>query len=289
MGSKKIILVTGAGGQLGSEFRDLEISFPEFTFLFEEKHSLQITDSLRVNKYFEDHQIDICINCAAYTAVDKAEQEKESAVEVNSRGVGYLAKACKEHSAVFIHISTDYVFDGTAVKPYVPDEITNPVNYYGLTKLEGEKEATNENAGAIIIRTAWVYSTHGNNFVKTMMRLMGDRESIGVVNDQQGSPTYAGDLAAAIMSIIIAGNFLPGIYHYTNSGVTTWYGFAKEIAAIIKTKCAVNPITTAQFPTPAARPAYSVLDTEKFRSVFNISIPKWQDSLKKCIAQFSGE
>lgn len=289
MASKKTILVTGAGGQLGSEFRDLEKTFPEFNFLFEERKTLQITDPTGINEYFSQNNIDVCVNCAAYTAVDKAEQEKEKAEEVNYKGVGFLAKACKDHGAVFIHISTDYVFDGTATTPYFPEHLTNPVNYYGSTKLKGEQEAMNVNPKTIIIRTAWVYSTYGNNFVKTMMRLMGERDSISVVNDQHGSPTFAGDLAVAIMHIIYTDNFLPGIYHYTNEGATTWYGFAKEIADIIKTNCTVLPITTADFPTPAARPAYSVLDTQKLKSAFGLSIPKWQDSLKKCISQFSAE
>ncbi len=287
MVSKRNILVTGAGGQLGSEFRDLEKSLPEFNFLFEDRQTLPISDLKSVKEYFTRHKIDICINCAAYTAVDKAEHEKDKAEDVNSKGTAFLAAACKDHSAVFIHISTDYVFDGLAESPYSPDDQTSPVNYYGNTKLMGEQQALNLNDKTIIIRTAWVYSMHGNNFVKTMMRLMRERESINVVNDQKGSPTFAGDLAEAIMKIISDQNFIPGIYHYTNTGVTTWYEFAKEIATLIKTNCTVNPITTAEFPTPAARPAYSVLDTEKMRSTFGLSIPSWRYSLQKCIGPIS--
>lgn len=285
----KIILITGSQGQLGSEFHKISFAFPQYQFIFSDRKSLDITDEQAVNDFFSKNKITVCVNCAAYTAVDKAEQEKELAEKVNTTAVGYLAKACKEHDVQFIHISTDYVFNGKATRPYLSTDQTNPVNFYGSTKLAGEQMAIALNDKTIIIRTAWVYSSFGNNFVKTMMRLMKDRESIGVVNDQLGSPTYAGDLAEAIMHIINQDHFIPGVYHYTNEGITTWYNFAKEIAMLIKTKCVVNPISTEQFPTPAARPAYSVLDTEKIQSIFNLQIPNWQDSLQKCLAEISAQ
>ena len=281
--SKKIILVTGANGQVGREFQQLEKQFTDYTFSFVAKDELSIEDENDVNSFFQNNNIDVCINCAAYTAVDKAETEKELATTVNSTSVGYLAKACKDHNAKFIHISTDYVFDGKGTIPYKEDDETNPVNFYGQTKLNGELNAIKENDQTIIIRTAWVYSSFGNNFVKTMMRLMSERETIGVVNDQYGCPTYAADLAAAIMQIIVSNNFIAGIYHYSNKGKISWYDFAKEIATQINSLCIVNGITTSQFPTPAARPSYSVLDTSKISSTFNIIIPEWKDSLKKCL------
>jgi dTDP-4-dehydrorhamnose reductase len=279
----KTILITGAQGQLGQEFQVLKDSYPQYHFLFAGRNQLQIAYENSVNNYFSTNKIDVCVNCAAYTAVDKAEQERELATSVNAIAVDYLAKACKKYNSQFIHISTDYVFDGKATSPYKPNDKTNPVNFYGQTKLEGELNAVKVNPASIIIRTAWVYSSFGNNFVKTMMRLMNERESIRVVNDQRGAPTYAADLAAAIMQIIDRNNFLPGIYHYSNFGNITWFDFAKEIADQINTTCIVSPITTTQFPTPAARPAYSVLDTAKISSTFGLEINGWKESLRKCI------
>ena len=281
---KKNILVTGANGQLGQEFAQLENKFPAYNFIFVTKEELSITDENAVNIFIKNNAIDVCINSAAYTAVDKAETERELATTVNTTAVGNLAKACKNYNAKFIHISTDYVFNGTATNPYLENQQTDPVNFYGQTKLSGELNALKENEETIIIRTAWVYSSYGNNFVKTMMRLMKERESIGVVNDQFGCPTYAADLARAIMQIIISNNFISGIYHYSNKGKISWYDFAKEISLQIESHCVVNGITTAQFPTPAARPSYSVLDTTKITDTFNIIIPEWKDSLKKCLS-----
>ena len=282
--SQKNILVTGANGQLGQEFQQLKKNFPSLNFLFVSKNELSIADENAVNTFFKNKQIDICINCAAYTAVDKAETDKETAIAVNAIAVGYLAKACKNHNAKFIHISTDYVFDGKGIKPFTENDQTNPVNFYGQTKLSGELNAIKENEETIIIRTAWVYSSFGNNFVKTMIRLMNERESIGVVNDQYGCPTFAADLAQAIMQIIVGNNFIAGIYHYSNKGKISWYDFAKEISQQINSHCVVNEITTSQFPTPAARPSYSVLDTSKIAETFNITIPEWKESLQKCLA-----
>lgn len=282
--SKKNILVTGANGQLGQEFAHLENEFPAYNVIFFTKEDLSITDENAVNDFFQNNPIDICINCAAYTAVDKAETERELATMVNATAVAYLAKACKNYNAKFIHISTDYVFDGNGTKPNTENDQTNPVNFYGKTKLEGETIALKENEETIIIRTAWVYSSFGNNFVKTMLKLIKERESIGVVNDQFGCPTYAADLANAIMQIITSNNFIAGIYHYSNKGKISWYDFAKEISLQINSQCIVNGISTTDFPTPAARPSYSVLDTTKIADTFNIVIPEWKVSFKKCMS-----
>lgn len=283
MQATKTILITGANGQVGSEFKLLSSAFPQYHFLFASKNELQIADENSVTDFFKSNKIDVCVNCAAYTAVDKAEQERALATNVNTTAVEYLAKACATYHTQLIHISTDYVFDGTTSEPYKPNDKTNPVNFYGQTKLDGELLAMQENKNTIIIRTAWVYSSYGNNFVKTMMRLMSERESIAVVNDQLGAPTYAGDLAAAIMQIIDKNNFVSGIYHYSNSGHISWYDFAKEIAKQINSTCIVHPISTAQFPKPAARPAYSVMHTEKIAATFGIKILDWKDSLTKCL------
>ncbi len=284
MNAKKNILVTGANGQLGMEFRDLAKINSTYNFLFASKEELSITDELSLSKYFAAHHIDHCINCAAYTAVDKAETEKDLAYEVNATAVGYLAAICKKKGTQFIHISTDYAFDGTATTPYKESAVTNPVGIYGASKLAGEQSAIEQNASSIIIRTSWVYSHHGKNFVKTMIRLMKEKENIGVVNDQFGSPTNAADLAEAILEIIAANEKPPaGIYHYCNEGIINWYEFAVAIKQIIKSNCIVNPIPTSAYPTPANRPAYSVLDTTKIKQTFNLTIPSWKDSLEKCI------
>jgi dTDP-4-dehydrorhamnose reductase len=275
------ILVTGANGQLGSELRVLSSSFPDYIFLFVTKDELEISDASAVKKYFDSNKIDHCINCAAYTAVDKAETEKEKAFQINADGVGYLAKACEKHKAQFIHISTDYVFDGTATEPIEENEHVNPLGVYGMSKLRGEQLAISNLENAIIIRTSWVYSSFGNNFVKTMLRLMKEKESINVVSDQRGCPTYAADLADAIMKIIKKP--IPGIYNYSNTGIINWYEFALAIKELSVSKCIVNPIPTSQYPTPAKRPQYSVLDTTKIRQTFNIVIPEWKESLQKCL------
>lgn len=281
---KKTILVTGANGQLGREFQQLEKQFSSYNFLFVSKDQLSVANKNTIDIFFQNNSIAICINCAAYTAVDKAETEQETAIAVNAIAVGFLAKACKNHNVTFIHISTDYVFDGKGTNPYTENDQTNPINFYGQTKLEGELNAIKENKETIIIRTAWVYSSFGNNFVKTMLRLMNEKESIAVVNDQYGCPTYAADLAQTIMQIIVSNNFVAGIYHYTSNGKISWYDFAKEISTRINSNCFVNAISTFQFPTPAARPSYSVLDNTKIVETFNIKIPEWKESLQKCLA-----
>ncbi len=279
----KTILVTGANGQLGKEMQVVAANYSEYKFLFVTKEDLPIDDAAAVTIYFDTHSIDVCVNCAAYTAVDKAETEKEKAFAINAEAVGTLAAACKKANALFIHISTDYVFDGTATVPYKEDHPVHPVSVYGASKLKGEEMALQHNPDCIIIRTSWVYSSFGNNFVKTMLRLMKERERINVVDDQQGCPTYAADLANAIMDIIAGINVTPGIYNFSNHGIITWYEFAVAIKELSASKCVVNPIPSAQYPTPAKRPAYSVLDTTRIRETFNVVIPQWKDSLQKCI------
>jgi dTDP-4-dehydrorhamnose reductase len=282
--AQKTILVTGANGQLGREMQVIAAGFPAYNFLFVTKEILPIDDHAAVRHYFEAHAMDICINCAAYTAVDKAETEKEKAFAINGDAVGNLAALCKEKNIRFIHISTDYVFDGAATAPYKEDHPVHPVGVYGASKLKGEELAMQNNPASIIIRTSWVYSSFGNNFVKTMLRLMKERESINVVDDQQGCPTYAADLAAAIMQIISIGTPAAGIYNFSNSGVISWYQFAAAIKELTNSSCAVHPIPSSQYPTPAKRPAYSVMDTGKIQSTFNVEIPAWKASLKKCLA-----
>jgi dTDP-4-dehydrorhamnose reductase len=282
----KNILVTGANGQLGNEVQVIAASYPHYDFLFVTKDQLPIEDIAAVQHYFTANNIEAFINCAAYTAVDKAETETAKAFLVNADAVGNLAAVCKEQHALFIHISTDYVFDGTATTPYKEDHPVNPVNAYGASKLKGEQLALQNNPDAIIIRTSWVYSSFGNNFVKTMLRLMSERESINVVNDQVGSPTYAADLAVAIIKIIdqsLAAKINAGIYNFSNKGVITWHQFATAIKELSGSNCMVNPIPAAQYPTPAKRPNYSVLDTTKIQQTFIVAIPEWKASLEKCL------
>lgn len=282
----KTILVTGAGGQLGMEIWKLSDQYPSYNFLFTTREELPIDNFDLVKKYFEQQQIDSCINCAAYTAVDKAESEKEKAFLINAEAAGNLAAVCKDHQTQFIHISTDYVFDGTASSPYKEEDKVSPMSIYGASKLKGEELVLNNNASSIIIRTSWVYSSFGNNFVKTMLRLMNEKTSINVVNDQYGSPTYAADLAKMILTITDRENSSSqsGIFNYCNEGVITWYKFATEIKDFIKSNCNINPIPTIQYPTPAKRPHYSVLDTSKIKNTFNIDIPEWKDSLHECLS-----
>lgn len=283
--NKQTILVTGANGQLGSELRTIAVHFPQYHFLFVTRQGLAIDNPSSVVDYFAARSINYCINCAAYTAVDKAESEKEKAFLINATAAGNLAKICAAHHTQLIHISTDYVFDGSSSHPYKETDPTAPLGVYGASKLKGEELVLENDPAAIIIRTAWVYSSFGSNFVKTMLRLMKERESINVVNDQQGCPTYAADLAAAIMHIIASGKAKnnAGIYHYVNAGVITWYEFALAIKELSKSSCSVNPIGTNQYPTAAKRPAYSVLDTKKIRDTFDISIPDWKESLQACL------
>ena len=278
------IIVTGAGGQLGQELQVLASAFPSFDFIFADRNQLPVNDPARVSAFFNEYQPDWCINCAAYTAVDKAESEKETAFGINGDAPGYLARACRSTGARLIHISTDYVFDGSSAIPLKEDDSTAPINIYGASKLEGEKQAFQIHPdGTVVIRTSWVYSEFGNNFVKTMIRLMTERPAINVVNDQIGSPTYAADLAAVILHIIDAPHFVPGIYNYSNEGQISWYDFALAIHKLIDSSCTVGPIASVNYPTPARRPHYSLLDKSLIKKTYGISIPDWQTSLAICI------
>ncbi len=286
--SVKKILVTGANGQLGNECRQLAKYINGVDFVFTDVEELSITDELAIEKIFSQHQFDCCINAAAYTAVDNAEKDRETAYAINADAVGYLAVACKRYNSKLIHISTDYVFDGEKENGYLEDDVTGPINIYGSSKLSGEHLALDKNPQTIVIRTSWVYSYFGKNFVKTMMKLMQEKPEINVVSDQIGKPTYAADLAGAIFKIIFSSTeFVPGMYHYSNKGVISWYDFALAINEIGNYNCKVNPIPSSAYPVPAKRPHYSVLITDKIESVYGIEIPQWKDSLKKCMQLLS--
>lgn len=279
------ILITGANGQLGNELRTLHTQYPNHRFVFTDIAELDITDQQAINRMVSEQEIDLLINCAAYTAVDKAESDTALAHRLNAVAPGLLAEATAARGADIIHVSTDYVFDGQGHSPYTEDMPTHPQSVYGTTKLEGEQRVAAANPRSIIIRTAWLYSTHGNNFVKTMLRLGRERESLNVVCDQAGTPTYARDLARAIMAIATAPRKTYGTFHYSNEGLISWYDFTKAIHRIAGiTSCHVNPIPTTDYPTPASRPAYSVLSKSKIKQTYGIHIPYWEESLQECIA-----
>ena len=282
-----LIVVSGKNGQLGWELQQLTKTMASgFDFLFTGRKELDLSKPLSLPDFFEVHKPDYFINCAAYTAVDKAEIEKESALQINAESLGVIAKECKKHNCTLITISTDYVFDGNTDLPYQTDAAVNPINYYGYTKWMGEKMALENNDHSIIIRTSWVYSSHGNNFVKTLIKLMNDKGEIKVVNDQFGSPTYAFDLATIILQIIQSlqnGNQHYGIYQYTNQGVISWYDFAVAIKKLANLSCEILPVPTTEYPTPAKRPKYAAMETSKIRLHFGIEPIKWEESLKTCI------
>ena len=280
------ILVTGGNGQLGCSLR-LASAESNHRYIFTDVKELDIVSSVAVEEFFEREKVDVVVNCAAYTAVDLAEEEEIIADYINHHAVENLAEACKRHNATLIHISTDYVFSGEADTPYNEECAPAPINAYGRTKLAGEKAVAKSGCKSIILRTSWLYSEFGRNFCKTMQSLTASRPEIKVVADQIGTPTYAGDLAAAII-YIIEQNLLDkcGIYHYSNEGVCSWYDFACEIARLSgNNECEIKPCTTADYPTKAQRPRYSVLDKSKFVATFRFSIPEWHDSLKECIAK----
>ena len=282
------ILVTGANGQLGWELAQAASSFPNFEFVFVDRNAMDLSKPGEFEGIIELFNPDAIINTAAYTAVDKAETEKELATTINALAVKQLAHIAKQRNIPFITYSTDYVFNGNATSPYLTDTALEPVNFYGQTKAEGEKLALAENPDSIIIRTSWVFSSHGNNFVKTMMRLMKDRDALNIVGDQKGRPTYAKDLALASIKMlehINAGKIIKGIYHYANTGETTWFGFAKKIKTLAGLECDLTSITSDQFPTPAKRPIYSVLDTQKIEKELGLTIPHWEIALQDCIAK----
>lgn len=282
---KPVVIVTGKNGQLGWELQQLAVALEEqYHFIFTDRTNLNLSDPSTIAPLFEQFQPNYFINCAAYTTVDKAETEKELALTINGTAVGEIARCCEKQHCQLISISTDYVFDGNGTAPYKTDTVANPVNYYGYSKLVGEQLALKNNPSSIIIRTSWVYSQHGNNFVKTMLRLMKEKSELKIVNDQIGCPTFAADLAKAIISMlheIQSGNKHAGIYHYSNSGVISWFDFAVAIKKLANLPTALYPITTAEFPTPAKRPAYSVMDTSKIIADFGIGIPHWEESLRQ--------
>lgn len=289
MEATKKILVTGSNGQLGSDLKELSSSYPAYHFYFFTRDQLPLDDNEIIANRIAEVQPDFVINCAAYTAVDKAETEKEAALQINGTAVGIIAEACKKQNIKFIHISTDYVFDGTSKQPLKEEDSVSPVNYYGESKLAGEREALQKNSDSIIIRTSWVYSFYAKNFVKTMLRLMAEKESINVVGDQWGSPTYAADLAAAIMLIISSGKWVAGMYHFSNEGIITWAAFASEIAGLIQSPCIVTSIPTNSYPTPAKRPLYSVMDKSKIQTTYGITIKSWKESLALCIKKIAAQ
>jgi dTDP-4-dehydrorhamnose reductase len=296
------ILVTGACGQLGNEMQLLAKENLQHDWFFTDivpsasvsvndgapvVSTLDITSPSSVGAFVEEHSIDLIVNCAAYTAVDRAEADVEKAQLLNATAPGYLAEAIQQRGGQLIQISTDYVFDGTAYLPYTEDCPTCPTSAYGRTKLAGEEAVLSANPSAMIIRTAWLYSRFGNNFVKTMLRLGREKPELGVIFDQIGTPTYAHDLATAILVAINQG-VQPGIYHFTDEGVCSWYDFTKAIHRLAGiTTCRVRPLHTAEYPTPAARPHYSVLDKTKIKTTYHLDIPHWEDSLKACIAEIN--
>jgi dTDP-4-dehydrorhamnose reductase len=279
------ILVTGSNGQLGNEIRELSSDFPNLNFLYTDIEELDITSEIEVNKFFEVNKPDAIINCAAYTAVDKAESDEKLAFLINDTAVGILARVTSDINALFIHISTDYVFDGTAHLPYQESDKRNPVSAYASTKYAGELAVEKYATKAIILRTSWLYSAFGGNFVKTILKYGKERGVLNVVSDQIGTPTYARDLARTILTIIPKAEKIKGveIYHYSNEGVASWYDFAKAIVEISGINCIINPIGTKDYPLPAKRPFYSVLDKSKIKVKFKTEIPYWRDSLKHCL------
>ena len=279
------ILVTGANGQLGREMQRLSAVSPN-NYLFTDVAELDITDAGAVRQAVGQNAVEVIVNCAAYTNVERAEEDEEAAERLNCEAVKNLAEAAAAAGATLIHVSTDYVFDGTAHQPYTEDAPTAPLGVYGRTKLAGERAVAESGCKYLTFRTAWLYSEYGNNFLKTMLRLTGEKEHMNVVFDQVGTPTYAGDLAMTIFSIIEGGYFTgnEGLYHFTNEGVCSWYDFAVEIAAAVgHDKCRIRPCRTAEFPTKAARPAYSVLDKSKIKETFGLEIPHWRESMLYCL------
>ncbi|TJZ59944.1 dTDP-4-dehydrorhamnose reductase [Sphingobacterium olei] len=282
------ILVTGAYGQLGSEIKELSLIYLSDTFVFVDREEMPLDDVSRVFDVLEEIGPDVIVNGGAYTAVDKAESEPELVDIINHQAVETMATWAVKNRKKLIQISTDYVFQGNRDMPLKEDEPTDPLNVYGLTKLKGEEAILKSGADAIIIRTAWVYSSFGANFVKTMIRLMTERDEISVINDQVGSPTYARDLAKAILDIIHSENWQKGICHFSNEGRISWYDFAVAIREIKNLNCKINPIPTTAYPTPAARPRYSLLDKGKIKSIFGVEVPDWKDSLEVMLNRLEG-
>ena len=282
----KKILITGCNGQLGRDLQEAALRYPALQLLCTDIHNLDLADATAVTAYIRKHQPSFIINCAAHTAVDEAEDEEDKAFLINAVAVQNLAEAAGACGAHLIHISTDYVFDGTKTTPYTEEDASNPQSAYGRSKLAGEKAALSH-PQTMVIRTAWLYTREGHNFVNTMLRLGAERPTLNVVNDQHGSPTYAADLAEALLTIIdnvMHGRqpFVPGVYHYTNEGVCTWFDFAQRIMQLGHRPCTLQPVTTAAYPTKATRPKYSILSKEKIKTTYGLAIPSWEDALLRC-------
>ncbi len=279
------ILITGANGQLGSEIREISPLYKDHHFTFTDIPELDLTNYNSLGNFFSKNKFDCIINCAAYTAVDKAEEESEKAFMVNATAVKYLAEYASKSKALFVHISTDYVFDGMYYKPYDEDELTNPKCVYGKSKLDGEVEIMFNSDKAIIIRTSWLYSSFGNNFVKTILNAAKSKGALNVVYDQIGGPTYARDLAKDILDVVpvYKAKSKFEVYHYSNEGVCSWYDFAKEITELAGIPCTITPVESKDYPQVAVRPFYSVLNKAKIKKQFNLTLPYWKDSLKECL------
>ncbi|WP_191858420.1 dTDP-4-dehydrorhamnose reductase [Hanstruepera ponticola] len=281
----KTVLVTGSRGQLGKSILDIVKKHSQYHFIFTNQPQVDVTNYKSIKSIFDKNKIDWCINCAAYTKVDLAESEPEIAFLINEEGSKNLANICKENNTKLIHISTDFVFDGASKTPYLESSITNPINTYGLSKLQGELEIEKALKEYYIIRTSWLYSEYGKNFLRTMLRLSKNNNELKVVNDQNGSPTYAGDLAEVILKIIEDDSENYGLYNYSNKGQTTWYGFAKEIFQLTGGNTQVKPIDSEEYRTAAKRPQYSVLNCDKIEEAYKLEIPNWKTSLKKAITK----
>lgn len=282
----KTILVTGSNGQLGTSIKKEAKNYSNFNFVFTDIDEFNICNKIAIDEYLEQNKIDYIINCAAYTAVDKAEEDQENAIKVNAIGSTNIAQSCKKHNIKLIHVSTDYVFDGKGFRPYKESDGVNPQSVYGDSKLKGEINVKGNCTDFAIVRTSWLYSYHGHNFFKTMLKLGAERDELNVVFDQIGTPTFSDDLALVLVNMIEYAEkikFISGIFHYSNEGVCSWYDFANEIFDQSGISCKVNPIESKDYPTPAKRPFYSVLNKTKIKNTFNIEIPHWADSLSKCL------
>lgn len=285
----KTVLVTGSKGQLGNELQVLASSYPQFSFIFTDVEELDICNQSAVESCFANCKIDFLLNCAAYTAVDKAEEDIDLCYKINKDAVGFLGQAATRYGVKVVHVSTDYVFDGKSYIPYAEDMPVCPATVYGKSKLAGEQFLEAVCPDSVIVRTSWLYSSFGNNFVKTMLRLGRERDSLNVIFDQVGTPTYAADLADALMKIISAEEFVPGMYHYSNEGVCSWYDFTISILRKSGIHCQVLPIESKDYPAKTPRPHYSVLNKQKVKTTYNIQIPHWEDGLQRCIAKLESK
>jgi dTDP-4-dehydrorhamnose reductase len=277
------ILITGSNGQLGNEMQQAAVRFPDFNYIYTDVAELDICDKGTLDAFVKANNVNVIVNCAAYTAVDKAEDDVELCYKINRDAVRNIAEVATENKVKVVHVSTDYVFDGTNYLPYTEDMPVCPATVYGKSKLEGEQALLENCKESVILRTAWLYSSFGNNFVKTMMKLGTERDSLGVIFDQVGTPTYAADLADAIMQLLSSETFVPGIYHFSDEGVCSWYDFTKTIHRMANITCDVKPIETKDYPARTPRPHFSVLNKGKIKSTYGISIPHWEVSLEKCI------